>query len=218
MNLFFDLDGTLTDSYPGIVNSFLHTAAAMGCPPPAAETLKGLIGPPLLDGLAAVLGTADTEILKTARNHYRDYFGTTGMYENEVYPGIRTVLEQLTAEGHDMWVVTSKTVLFAGRIVDHFGLTRFFKDVIGSSPDGRVATKTEMIGGLMARAGLSAAETVMIGDRKHDIIGARDNGIGAVGVLWGYGDAEELRGAGAHALCRAQQALPETIRRIWTER
>lgn len=211
MNLFFDLDGTLTDSQPGIINSFHHTMRAMGHSIPDAAALRPLIGPPLRDGLADLLETHDPEILETAVIHYRDYFSRSGMYENSVYPGIRDMLERFGTAGARMWVITGKTDYFARKIVSHFGLMPFFKGITGSAADGSASSKTEMIAGVLSREGLDVARTVMIGDRKHDIIGARENGISAVGVLWGYGSIAELTDAGAHALSNAPAALPGAI-------
>ena len=211
MNLFFDLDGTLTDSKPGIINSFHHTLRAMGRPAPDAAALMPLIGPPLRDGLADLLETRDPDVLETAVAHYREYFSASGMYENSVYPGIRSLLEGLRAAGARMWVITGKTDYFARKIVSHFDLLPFFNGITGSAADGSVSSKTEMVAGVLSNEGLDAARTVMIGDRKHDIIGARENGIAAVGVLWGYGSAEELTAAGAHVLSAAPKDLTDAI-------
>lgn len=213
MNLLFDLDGTLTDSYPGIVNSFCHTMTAMGRPAPKPAVLQSLIGPPLREGLALLLETDDAQTVETAVARYREYFAETGMYENTVYPDILGVLETLREHGARMWVVTSKTDLFARRIVSHFGLAPFFEGVTGSAADGGLSSKANLIAGVMARDALASEQTVMIGDRKHDIIGARENGIAAIGVLWGYGTEAELSGAGASALCREPAELLAAIRR-----
>lgn len=212
MNLLFDLDGTLTDSYPGIVNSFCHTLIALGRPAPDAAAIHPLIGPPLREGLSLLLETDAPEVLETAVARYRDYFAARGMYENAVYPGIRRLLGTLHGEGAGMWVVTSKTDVFAQKIVSHFGLAPYFAGIIGSAADGSRSSKAEMIAEMMNRNGLDPAQTVMIGDRKYDIIGALENGITAIGVLWGYGDEAELTGAGASALCREPSELPATIR------
>lgn len=214
MNILFDLDGTLTDSYPGIVNSFCHTMSAMGRPAPAPSVLQSLIGPPLREGLALLLKTSDPQAVETAVSRYREYFSKTGMYENTVYPDVPDVLETLRERGARMWVVTSKTDLFARRIVSHFGLEPFFDGITGSAADGGLSAKGDLIAGVMARNALAPGNTVMIGDRKHDIIGARENGIPTIGVLWGYGDAAELSDAGATALCRMPAQLPAAIHAI----
>ncbi|MFH1980322.1 MAG: HAD hydrolase-like protein [Pseudomonadota bacterium] len=211
MNLLFDLDGTLTDSYPGIVNSFCHTMTAMGRPAPETAQLQSLIGPPLRDGLALLLDTKEPAVLETAVARYREYFAAQGMYENTVYPGIRRSLAALRDSGAALWVVTSKTEVFARKIAAHFGLAPYFAGITGSAADGSHSSKTEMIAGVMARSGLDPEKTAMIGDRKYDIIGALDNGITAVGVLWGYGTETELSGAGASVLCREPAELPFAI-------
>lgn len=122
------------------------------------------------------------------------------MFENVVYPGIPEVLESLGAGGAELYVATSKPQVFAERILDHFGLSRHFKGIFGSELSGARSNKGELIGHILMIAGLPAADTVMVGDREHDVHGARRNGVSAVGVLWGYGSREELAAAGAEQI------------------
>jgi phosphoglycolate phosphatase len=209
--LCFDLDGTLTDSRAGIVNSFTHTLLAMGRKVPPPSQLEALIGPPLRHGLARLLDSDDPELIGTAVEHYRSYFSDTGMYENNLYPGIPDVLRALSENGWRLLVVTSRSGESARQIVAHFGLASFFAGVYGSGHDGSLADKCELLAHVLACESGIPARTVMIGDRKYDMEGAAGNGIPAVGVLWGFGDKEELETTGATRLCNRPEDLPEIL-------
>lgn len=204
VNLLFDLDGTLTDSRPGIIACLKHALVKMGEPAPADEDLLRFIGPPLRDAFAQLLrADLDAECVTAAIAAYRERFTATGMFENSVYARIPAVLDDLAARGARLYVATSKPRVFAERILDHFGLAARFEAIYGSELDGRLCDKTELIAHALAGSRLRASETVMIGDRHHDIVGALRNDVLAVGVLWGYGSEDELRGAGAKALLAA---------------
>jgi phosphoglycolate phosphatase len=137
--------------------------------------------------------------VEEALAHYRQRFGSQGMFENKVYPGIEAALERLSGSAR-LYVATSKLAVYAVEIVRHYGLARYFQAVHGSEMDGRNSDKAELIRGILAQHSLDPAATLMIGDREHDIIGARKNGLRSIGVLWGYGSREELVAAGAEAL------------------
>jgi phosphoglycolate phosphatase len=128
------------------------------------------------------------------------------MFENSVYPGIPELLTTLVGQA-DLWVATSKPRIFAEKIVEHFGLAPYFKGIYGSELDGRNSDKGELVALLLREQGLAPASAVMIGDREHDIIGAKKNGLRSVGVLWGYGSAEELANAGADRLVQSPDQL-----------
>jgi phosphoglycolate phosphatase len=198
-NLLFDLDGTLTDPYVGITASIRAALACLGRPAPPPERLGWCIGPPLRESFKRLLVTEDDALADRALTHYRERFGAVGLFENRVYAGVPTVLEQLSAKGYRLFVATSKPGVFADRILDHFGLRVHFSAVYGSELDGTRNDKGDLIAHLLSREAIPAAETVMIGDRYHDIVGARRNGVGAYGVLWGYGTRMELEKAGAVA-------------------
>lgn len=203
--LLFDLDGTLTDNYAGIAASIRHALACLGVPAPADAALRTCVGPPLRESFARLLGDADGALVERAIAHYRERFAEIGWQENVVYPGIAAALAALAAGGARMYVCTGKPEVFARRIVDHFGFTPHFRGVYGADFAGKYDDKAALMGHLVAVEGLAPAACMMIGDRHHDVRAARANGVGAVGVLWGYGSREEL--ADADALVSAPDEL-----------
>ena len=203
MHLLFDLDGTLTDPFTGITRCIQHALGELGRPVPPAEELKWCIGPPLKESVATLLGPGHAHLAGKALDGYRERFGVVGLLENETYPEVRGVLSELRRRGHRLHVATSKPTVFARRIVDHFALSEFFSSVEGSELDGARCDKTALIAHVLQRQGITPADAVMIGDREHDVIGARANGLAAVGVLWGYGSRDELITAGAF-MCAAE--------------
>lgn len=207
MNLLFDLDGTLTDPFEGITKCIVHALKLLDRPAPSQDDLAWCIGPPLKGSFVELLESDDTELIDQALAFYRERFGRIGLYENEVYEGIPEALETLQANGHILFVATSKPAIFAERIVEHFSLQRFFKKVYGAEPDGTRTEKPLLLAYLLEQESIQPSDTVMIGDRKHDIIGANENDIPAYGVLWGYGSEEELNSAGARALLQAPRDL-----------
>jgi phosphoglycolate phosphatase len=210
MHLLFDLDGTLTDPFPGISHSLQHALASLGRPVPAAEDLRWCVGPPLQENLAIMLGTNDADLIAAGVAHYRERFQAAGLFENQVYSGIESALAELLRQEHTLAVATSKPTVFARRIVEHFGLAKYFSSVDGSELDGARRDKGELFAHILKREAISPGEAIMIGDRKHDIIGARHNGIAGLGVLWGYGSREELEAAGA-VVCIASTAELATV-------
>jgi phosphoglycolate phosphatase len=196
-NLLFDLDGTLTDPREGIVGSLRYALGELGVPAPSDDELSRWIGPPLHESFRFALGAKRATSLPRALELYRERFASVGMFENKVYPGIPEALAALGAAGWRLWVVTSKPSVFAAPILEHFALTRYFVGVYGAELSGERSDKGELIAHVLRSEGLLAAQTAMIGDRKHDIVGARRNGVRALGVLWGYGTRDELAGAGA---------------------
>ena len=207
MNVLFDLDGTLTDSYEGITRSICHALETLGTTPPPRESLTWCIGPPLRKSFSLLLDTADEGAVAEALAVYRQRFKTVGMYENEVYAGVQPMLEALQQKGHTLYVATSKPAVFARRIVDHFGLGRFFNGVYGSRLDGELGDKKSLIAHILTREGIEPARAAMVGDREHDMIGAGENGVRGFGALWGYGTREELVASGAYACVAAPAAL-----------
>jgi len=214
-NAFFDLDGTLTDPAVGIVRCMQHALGAMQCRIPwPDDALKRFIGPPLQESFKTLLGTDDPEQTQRAVELYRERFGEVGLYENELFPAIPGVLAQLRESGHRLWVVTSKAHVYADRIVDHFGLRPFFERVYGAELSGERANKADLIAYVLEREGIAARQACMIGDRKHDIEGARANELASIGVLWGYGSRAELERAGATTIVESPGAIPEAVRSI----
>lgn len=203
--IFFDLDGTLTDPKPGITGSIQYALEKLGRKVPAQDELTWCIGPPLRASFAMLLG--GEEYADRAIELYRERFGTVGLFENSVYPDIAEVLAALRATPRRMFVATSKPHVFATRIIAHFGLSEHFDHVFGSELDGTRVNKVELLAYALEQTGADPASAVMIGDRSHDVIGAKRNGIRAVGVTYGYGSAEELREAGASELCATPRAV-----------
>jgi phosphoglycolate phosphatase len=203
--VYFDLDGTLTDPKPGITRSIQYALRKLDHPVPSEDELTWCIGPPLRASLKKLLGT--DELAEAGLLLYRERFGDIGLFENEIYPGIEDTLSVLAKSGRRLFVATSKAVVYAERIVDHFKLGGYFERVFGSELDGTRADKTELLGYALQTTGVDPAQAMMIGDRSFDMIGARNNGMTAVGVLYGYGTKEELLAGGAHHVCAAPPRL-----------
>ncbi|MEB3289604.1 MAG: HAD hydrolase-like protein [Leptolyngbya sp.] len=216
MNFLFDLDGTLTDPHTGIVACLQHALTVVDQPIPATDVLTALIGPPLRQGFSQILHCPPEDpLVDAAIAAYRDRFATVGLFENQLYDGIPAALATLVAHG-DLFVVTSKPRIFAERIVAHFGLAAYFQVIYGSELDGTRSDKGELIAHVLVQSGLAAADTVMIGDRQYDILGARRHQVLPVGVLWGYGSRQELIQAGSrHLLSHPRQlaTLPQNMAR-----
>ena len=189
--ILFDLDGTLTDPREGITRSVQYALTKLGIDEPDLAALEHFIGPPLLQCFMATYAL-DEATGWQAVNHYRERFRVTGLYENRVFDGVETLLEALVAQGRTLYIATSKPTVFAEEIARHFGFDRYFTRIYGSELDGTRTNKVELIKHLMTLEGLDPAHTLMIGDRKHDLIGARDNGMDAAAVGYGFGSHEEL--------------------------
>jgi phosphoglycolate phosphatase len=207
----FDLDGTLTDPKLGITRSIQHALRELGAAPPDCDELTWCIGPPLRPSLGRLLGSADDELLDRALALYRERFSTVGLFENTLFPEIPAVLRELRAAGCRTFVATSKPHVFASRIVQHFGLAPLFERVYGSELDGRRVDKGELIAYALAEEKLEPGRVVMVGDREHDMIGARFCGVPAIGVTWGYGAESELRAHGAHRLAHRPGEIPGLV-------
>ena len=195
----FDLDGTLTDSEPGIIHSVLYTLERFGIQEKCPASLRRLIGPPLDESFQRFYGMTVPES-KRALEIYREYFSDRGIYENAVYPGIPNLLSRLKGAGKELLLATSKPEVFAARILKHFGLAPYFSVICGCELDGRRSAKCDVIREALRRAGEpDPLFAVMVGDRIHDLEGARANGIPCVAVGYGYGSREELAMADAYA-------------------
>ena len=209
--VFFDLDGTLTDPKPGITECIRHALGGLGRTPPPADELLWCIGPPLSASFATLLETTDDTLIARSLALYRERFGTVGLYENAVYPGIPEAVAAVRAAGFATFVATSKPHVYARRIVEHFGLDTLFDGVYGSEMDGTRVEKADLIAYALAEERLAAGRVLMIGDRQHDMIGARRCGVRAIGVSYGYGSEAELRAHGAEAIAHAPAAIPSLV-------
>lgn len=218
MRLLFDLDGTLTDSRLGIARCLQYAVAGAGTAVPSIEELTRYVGPPLAGSLASLLGTTDASRVERAIEAYRRRFEQAGLFENQLYPGISEALEVFEAAGHDMCVVTVKPRVYADRILEHFEIARLFRGVYGAEMDARRCTKAALVRDACADASAEASEIIMIGDRAEDIHGARINGVGSVGVAWGYGGRDELAAAGPDRIVASCSELMEYVRDVSTGR
>lgn len=208
---FFDLDGTLTDPKTGISTCIARALEKMGKEVPSQESLEDWIGPPLFDSFHRYLGSKS--LANEAVQLYRDRFSRVGMYENEIYAGVVDVLSDVAEYCSAMFVVTSKPQIFAEPIVEHFEISSFFDRTYGSDLDGTLADKGELIAHVLREESLAAAQATMIGDRRHDVAGARANAVRSIGVLWGYGSRRELEDAGADTICESIAELPALLMR-----
>jgi len=189
--ILFDLDGTLTDPKLGITKSVQYALRKFDIHVENLDELVPFIGPPLANSFQEVYHF-DAEQAKQAVEDYREYFKDTGIYENDVYPGIRDLLTMLREQGRRLIVATSKPTVFAKRVVAHFELDMYFDDVCGSNLDGTMSDKAEIIQSILDRYQVEKDRVIMIGDRKHDIIGAHKNDIASIGIEYGYGSSEEI--------------------------
>ncbi|MFT4247188.1 MAG: HAD hydrolase-like protein [Pseudomonas sp.] len=210
--LFFDLDGTLIDSEPGIIGGLVHAFGQMGQPVPPMAQLRDWIGPPLRDSFQQHFD-GDPVRVAQALALYREYYDRVGWTEHSVFDGIPTAIAALRGAGHRLAVVTSKNERAARRIIEHLPFGEGFEDVIGASDDGARRFKVDLIAEALRRLSLQPAQCTMIGDRRMDVEGANAHGMRSVGVLWGFGDAAELRAAGAGALAGAPADLPTLLAR-----
>jgi phosphoglycolate phosphatase len=210
--IFLDLDGTLTDPKPGITGCIRHALQALGREAPEADALTWCIGPPLIRSFETLLG--DPELAARGLVLYRERFGAVGLYENRVYDGVPEALQSLRAAGHTLHLATSKPHVYAERIMAHFGLDAWIGRVFGSELDGTRVDKGDLLAFALAETGAAPEQAIMIGDRSHDMSGARSNGMTGIGVLYGYGSEQELREAGARRLAARVEDLPVVVDRL----
>lgn len=209
--ILFDLDGTLTDSGPGIMNGFMYATAKMGDPVTDTNLLRRFVGPPLKDSFHSVLGYSPEDTEK-AIALYREYYNTMGgVLENEVYPGIPELLSDLRREGMTLAVATSKSAQATNTVLAHFGLREYF-DFVATADDQSRPHKSDVIRFCLDHYKITdQSRVVMIGDRENDVTAAKEVGIDSIGVLYGYGDIEELTAAGATAIAESVSDLRERI-------
>ncbi|UAL47856.1 HAD family hydrolase [Sutcliffiella horikoshii] len=193
--ILFDLDGTLSDPKEGITKSVQYALEKMDIVEPDTDRLETFIGPPLQVSFAEYYGFDEKESIR-AIDFYRERFKEKGMFENVLYPNISLLLEALKESGFVLVVATSKPTIFAEQIIKYFELEEYFQLIVGSNLDGTRSSKTEIIQYILDNyTDFNRRDFVMIGDRKHDIIGAKNTGIDSIGVTYGYGSQEEIRDA-----------------------
>jgi phosphoglycolate phosphatase len=210
-NIFFDLDGTLTDSKEGIVKCFHYSMNKLGRSLTDVPEVNDFIGPSLRVTFRKLLGSDDERLIEKAVAIYRERFSTVGLFENKVYPGIPEVLSALHKNSLKLYVATSKMKLYADRILEHFQLAPWFSGVFGSELEGRFDDKAELIEFIMSGLKLAAGETIMVGDRREDITAGKANRIRTIGVTYGYGSQMEIIDAAPDFTCGSPSEIQSTI-------
>ena len=192
----FDLDGTLTDPFEGITNSIVYALKKFGIEVSDKRNLIDFIGPPLAESFRSVYGFGEEDAQKAVA-YYREYFSEKGIFENRVYTGVEDMLKNLKLRNVKIILATSKPQPFAERILAHFNLESYFDFVAGATLDSRRSQKAEVISYALEGGNANVQNSVMVGDRKHDVLGAKAHGLKSIGVLYGYGGLEELLKSGA---------------------
>ena len=190
--ILFDLDGTLTDPFLGITRSVAYSLKSFGIEVDDLETLKPFIGPPLDVSFREYYHMDEAQSWKAVEK-YREYFSKKGLFENKVYEGMEGFLQSLLNMDMKLYVCTSKPEVFAKEILDHFSLTPYFTGIYGATLDGSLKNKGDVIAHCIKQEQLNIQDCMMIGDRQHDIVGAHQNQIPCIGVLYGYGSLEEFQ-------------------------
>jgi phosphoglycolate phosphatase len=202
-----DLDGTLSDSRPGIVACFRYTLQQLGHDPDAAGDLTWAVGPPIAVSLQRMIAPFGDDRVDLALTIYRERYSSVAIYDCSVYPGVVAMLDGLRNAGHTMCIATSKRRDFAERVIDFLGLRDYLRGVYGAIPGGGLDRKQDLLANILEVEHLTAASCVMLGDRLHDIEAAKANAIHSIGALWGYGGRDELEQAGADAIATAPEQV-----------
>lgn len=209
--LLFDLDGTLTDPKPGITRCIQHALETLGMDAPSADELEWCIGPPLAQSFARLLDSDDAGLIDQSLSLYRERFAEVGLYENAVYAGIPDTLANLQAQGFRLFLATAKPRIFAERILEHFQLSPYFEVAFGSELGGQFTDKPALVRHILDTMELLPAHTMIIGDRKYDLLGGQANGVHTGAVTYGYGSHEELHQAGAKLWFHAPAEISQTL-------
>ncbi len=205
--ILFDLDGTITDSSAGIINSLIYALEKMGLTYENRENLHQFIGPPIVDMLMQVFGI-QRENAEQGLAFYREYYKDKGIFENSVYDGVKEMLDNLQKKGYKLVLATSKPEVYAKRILTYFDLDKYFYFVGGSTLEGTRDSKTDVIKYALESLEISdVSKCIMVGDRKYDVLGSGECKIECVGVLYGYGSREELEKAGAKYIVESVSEL-----------
>jgi phosphoglycolate phosphatase len=218
-HVLLDLDGTLSDSEPGIMRSLQWACELEGFPIPSEEEVRSVIGPPFELGLPSI-GIPD-DALSRVINRYRERYEEIGLFENTLYDGIVEMLDSMIAQGLSLSIATAKPERTALRIIEHFGLTDRFEAIVGASYTPERRAKAQVITHALGLLGIPtgyprmAQEVIMVGDRDHDVLGAMQNGIPCIGVHWGYGSPEELLTSGAVVMAETPADVVELVNRTY---
>lgn len=202
-----DLDGTLSDSRPGIAGCFRYTLGQLGLDPDKAGDLTWAVGPPIRVSIERLLAPYGDTRVDEALAIYRARYSDVAIYDCTVFPGVVRMMDRLLSAGVALRIATSKRRDFADRVIDHLDLRRYFPAVYGAEPGGGLEDKADLIAHILSAEGFDAAGTTMIGDRLHDIHAAQANAVRSVGVMWGYGGRDELTTARADAIADSPHAV-----------
>jgi phosphoglycolate phosphatase len=206
--ILFDLDGTLTESGDGITRSVQYALEKVGKPEPDVEKLKVFVGPPLLEQFMSY-ADLDEETARSAVEYYRERYNVTGIYENRLYPGVEPMLAELKRKGYRLAVASSKPEFYVSQILDYFRIYEFFDVIVGSEMNGGRTRKVEVVEEALRQLELTnhRDQVVMVGDKEHDVLGAREAGVSCIAVTYGYGTQEELAAADPMAQVDSTEAL-----------
>lgn len=209
--ILFDLDGTLSDSSQGIINSIIYALEKYDVNDYDMPLLRKFLGPPLHESFEKFMGF-DKEKSLQAVKLYREYFSSKGLFENEIYGGVSDLLQNLKENGKALIVATSKPQLFTDRIMEHFNLAKYFDFIAGSNMDTTRSKKAEVIEYALSECNIKdKSKVVMIGDRAEDVIGAQTVGVDSIGVEYGYGTFDELKNAGATYIVKTVGELKDLL-------
>lgn len=211
-NILFDLDGTLTEPKEGILNSVRFALGKLGVNENEVGDLMKFIGPPLHASFRDFCGLSGEKVEDGVR-YFREYYAEKGINENEIFPGVTEMLEELQKAGVDMFVATSKPTVFAVKVLEQFKIDKYFQYVKGSNLNGTESGKPEIISHIIEKFKLKKDKTIMIGDRFYDINGAKENGIHSIGVTFGYGSETELKEVGATYVCKSVKEINKIIKK-----
>lgn len=212
--ILFDLDGTLTDPMLGITKSVQYALNKFGIEIEDLNQLCKFIGPPLKDSFMEFYNFTEKDASK-AITYFREYFSTKGLYENEVFDNIEDMLISLKEQNKSLIIATSKPTVFAEKILEHFNLKKYFDFISGSNLDNTRTKKADVIKYALEENGLTdISEIIMIGDREHDVIGAKSLGIECIGILHGYGSYDELSNSGAEYIVKDVNELHSLLLKL----
>ena len=210
-SVLLDMDGTLVDSYPGILASCLTALRALGHRPDESLDLRRFIGPPLEDVMRILLKSYGDDRVSEAVAAYREHYGESGFLKSIPYPGIGKSLGEMKQAGLGIYLATSKRAIFANRILDHLKFAAYFDGIHGSGPNGELDHKPELLAHILSKHSLSPSCSLMVGDRQYDISGAHSVGMRGLGALWGYGTHDELEAAGSDKLVASPAGLAGAV-------
>jgi phosphoglycolate phosphatase len=207
----FDLDGTLTDPRIAITSSIAYAMREVGAVAPPPDQLLWCIGPPIRQNLRKLLATDDAALIERAAQAYLHRYEIHGVGETTIYPGIDAMLERIRAAVPRIYLATTKFAPLGDAVLKAFSIRQYFDDVFGARRDGSLGHKRDLLRHVIEVTGIDPARTVMVGDREHDIIGAKTNGVFAIGVTYGYGSRAELLSAGADTFCDSPEEILAVI-------